>query len=323
MSSAPSNATDPTASQLPPNLTLLAGPQLLGAFLMWGLQGVLTLQHVLHVVPAGSPFPQLLVWGTFIWEWVQVGLITQNYFDIYVYDYGSIQSLTAYHNSWFSAPIMTAVVSFVVQCFFAWRIWMLSSSKVLTGVIVFLSFAQMALGIAGGVVLIVFQPNAVEASLNRVVVSVGLITATVVDAIIAGSMTYLLLSSRTGIKQTDAMIHKLVRLVVETGVLTAAVALVYAILFMTRTNDLLFECPSLVLPKVYSNTFLVSLNNRAFASRPEVLTHSFTTIGGSSMPAGSRGIRIDVSQEAYPAHDTSKDVIDLVPMGREEHSGSV
>ncbi|KAI0683983.1 hypothetical protein C8T65DRAFT_683473 [Cerioporus squamosus] len=199
---------------------------------------------------------------------------------------------------------MTAAVSFVVQCFFAWRIWMLSRSKVLTGVVIFVHGA----GIAGGVVLVIIQANAVEASLNRVMVSV------LVDAIIAGSMAYLvrhmLLRSKTGIKQSDAMIHKLIWLGVETGALTAVVALVYAIaLYLARR--------ALVLPKLYSNTFLVSLNNRAFASRPEVLTQSFTTI------AGSRSIRIDVSQETYATHDTSKDVIDLVPMGREERSDSV
>ena len=78
-----------------------------------------------------------LVWGSFVWEWVQVGLITQNYFEAFVYNYGKLESLTSYNNSWFSAPIMTGVVSFVVQCFFAWRIWMLSRSKVLTSVILF------------------------------------------------------------------------------------------------------------------------------------------------------------------------------------------
>ncbi|KAI0685986.1 hypothetical protein C8T65DRAFT_678075, partial [Cerioporus squamosus] len=290
---------------------------LLGAFLAWGLQA-----HVLHWFPQDRRLLKLLVWGTFIWEWVQIGLVTQSYFEIYVYDYGSIQSLTSYHNTWFSAPIMTAVVSFVVQCFFAWRIWMLSCSK--------LSFAQMALGIAGGVIVVV---DALIAGSMAYLVSIEHRQAVASNAPLIYLLIWQLLSSKTGIKQSDAMIHKLVRLGVETGALTAAVALVYAIAFMTHTV-------TLVLPKLYSNTFLVSLNNRAFTSRPGVLTQSFTASGGSStVPtsrlgnralfgdagrAGShRGIRIDVSQETYPTRDTSKDVIDLVPMGREERSGSV
>ncbi|KAI0706774.1 hypothetical protein C8T65DRAFT_740607 [Cerioporus squamosus] len=339
MSSAPSNATAPTAPQLPPNLTLLAGPQLLGAFLAWGLQGVLTLQCYMYYTwfPQDRRLLKLLVWGTFIWEWVQIGLVTQSYFEIYVYDYGSIQSLTSYHNTWFSAPIMTACRLF--------RRTVLLRVEDLDAVVLEGAHGSDRIRTwrwvsQGGVILLIIQANAVEASLNRIIVSVGVITATVVDALIAGSMAYLLLSSKTGIKQSDAMIHKLVRLGVETGALTAAVALVYAIAFMTHTNDLLFECPALVLPKLYSNTFLVSLNNRAFTSRPGVLTQSFTASAGSSTVPASRlgnralfgdtarvgshrGIRIDVSQETYPTRDTSKDVIDLVPMGREERSGSV
>ena len=78
---------------------------------------------------------KLLVWGLFVWEWVQMGLVTQTYFEIYVYDYGSIASMTSYHATWFTVPIMSAIVAFVVQCFFVWRIWVFSRSKILTGMI--------------------------------------------------------------------------------------------------------------------------------------------------------------------------------------------
>lgn len=187
---------------------------------------------------------KLLVWGVFIWEWVQLGLVTQTYFDIYVYNYGSIASLTSYHSTWFSVPIMSAIVSFAVQCFFAWRIWVLSLSRLLTGIIIFVrhvssllpsillivcqfSFAQAALEVAGGVIVRCYHSglhrlryiihlqirltdaNAAHASLNRPIVSVSLtrtptelyssarleqtslIVATVVDVLIAASMTYL------------------------------------------------------------------------------------------------------------------------------------
>ncbi|KAI0683984.1 hypothetical protein C8T65DRAFT_749113 [Cerioporus squamosus] len=96
-----------TATQLPSNLNLLVGPQLMGAFLSWGLQGVLTLQCYMYYTsfPQDRRLLKLLVWGTFIWEWVQIGLVTRSYFEIYVYHYGSIQSLMSYHNTLFSGPI--------------------------------------------------------------------------------------------------------------------------------------------------------------------------------------------------------------------------
>ncbi|TFK80140.1 hypothetical protein K466DRAFT_605580 [Polyporus arcularius HHB13444] len=317
--------------ELPANFTLLAGPQLVAIFLAWGLQGALVVQCYIYQTcfPNDRISFKLLVWGVFIWEWVQLGLVTQTYFDIYVYNYGSIASLTSYHSTWFSVPIMSAVVSFAVQCFFAWRIWVLSLSRLLTGIIIFFSFAQAALEVAGGIIIRLTDANAAHASLNRPIVSTSLIVATVVDVLIAASMTYLLLRAKTGMKQSDAIIHKLARVGIETGAATAAVAFIYAVFFMTHQNDLLFECPALVLPKLYANTLLVSLNNRAFTFRG-----GLTTMGGvdsevSSTPMGrsralvsqelpsptaSRPVHINVHQETYTAHDTAKDSVELVPM---------
>lgn len=78
-----------------------------------------------------------LVYGIVVWEWVQTALVTNTGFAIDVYNFGSISSLTSYHSAWFSIVIMSAVVSAVVQSYFAWRIWVLGQSKILTGVIVF------------------------------------------------------------------------------------------------------------------------------------------------------------------------------------------
>ena len=70
-----------------------------------------------------------------IYEWVQTGLITDFAFNNFVYKYGNPAVLVLFHNTWFSVSIMTAVVSCAVQCFFSWRIWILSRSKVLVGAI--------------------------------------------------------------------------------------------------------------------------------------------------------------------------------------------
>ncbi|KAI0706783.1 hypothetical protein C8T65DRAFT_740616 [Cerioporus squamosus] len=284
MASASSGATGSMPLELPANFTLLAGPQLIGIFLAWGLQGALVVQCYIYQTcsPDDRISFKLFVWGVFVWEWIQMGLVTQTYFEIYVYDYGSLASLTSYHNTWFSVPIMSGVVSFAVQCFFAWRIWVLSLSRFLTSIMLFLSFAQAALEVADGLIvgdtiwagivlnndirwqLRLTDANTAQSVLNGPLVSTSLIIATVVDVLIAASMTYLLLRAKTGMKQSDAILHKLARVGIETGAATAAVALIYAVFHLTHPNDLLFECPALILPKMYSNTLLVSLNNRAF-----------------------------------------------------------
>ena len=79
----------------------------------------------------------LAVYGLLIYEWVQTGLATDAAFDNYVYNYGVPGELVQFHNTWFSVTIMCAFVSFIVQTFFAWRIWILGHSLFLTAVVLF------------------------------------------------------------------------------------------------------------------------------------------------------------------------------------------
>ncbi|KAH9933646.1 uncharacterized protein BXZ73DRAFT_101030 [Epithele typhae] len=370
---------------LPPNIGLLAGPQLLGFFFSWALQGILTTQackyHLAVIAaniyylyfPDDRRWTKCLVAGVVIWEWIQTGLVTQTAFNIDVTHFGDISVLTAYGNTWFSVPIMSAVVSFVVQCYFAWRVWVLGRSRIAVGVILFLSFTQTVLGIAGGVTLKIIEANAVEASVNRPIVAAGLVVATVVDVLIAALMTYYLLQARSGIRQSDAIINKLVSLVIETGALTATVACLYCVVFLVDTKDLLFECPyafpslrsahsadpilfgrlghtgahcsALVLPKLYSNTLIVSLNNRAFvrgaiskslnsSSRGTSAAFGPTVFSRNTFEEASRArggiesgavhIDVDVVESGtYDGHP--KSALELVPMdgaGAAEAGGS-
>ncbi|TBU55409.1 hypothetical protein BD310DRAFT_933785 [Dichomitus squalens] len=263
-------SSSPPSNMTQPSMDLLAGPQIIGFLLAWGLQGALTVQVYLYHLsfPEDSRAVKTLVYLVLIYEWVQTGLVTSAATDVYVYSFGSVASVLDYHNTWFSVPIMSAVISFVVQCYFCWRIWTFSRLKVVTGVALFLSFSQMVLGVAGGITLHIIKAGAVGDTINRPIVAAGLFTAVVADVIIAASMTVLLLRSRSGIKRSDDVILRLVRLGIETGAMTATVTLVYALLFVVYTDNLLFECPGLILPKLYSNTLLVSLNNRAYVRRP-------------------------------------------------------
>ena len=60
-------------------------------------------------------------------------------FDVDVYHFGDIETLTSFNTSWFSVPVMSGVVSGVVQFYFAWRIWVLGRYIPLVVVIAFVS----------------------------------------------------------------------------------------------------------------------------------------------------------------------------------------
>ena len=79
------------------------------------------------------------MFGLLVWEWVQTVLITDVAFDNFVYGYGNHDSLVAFHNTWFSVTIMSAIASAVIQGYFAWRILVVGRSTLLTVAIVAVS----------------------------------------------------------------------------------------------------------------------------------------------------------------------------------------
>lgn len=79
------------------------------------------------------------VYGMLAFEWVQTGLLTAGGFTIFVDHYGDIEELTNICYGWLALAMMVAVVSVIVQGFFAWRIYMLSHLRVLVAVILTVS----------------------------------------------------------------------------------------------------------------------------------------------------------------------------------------
>lgn len=75
------------------------------------------------------------------YEWVQTCLITEVAFESFVYGYGEVDTLTAFHNTWFSVTIMCSITAGVVQCYFGYRTWVLAHSVFITSVIIVVSLA--------------------------------------------------------------------------------------------------------------------------------------------------------------------------------------
>ncbi|EED82829.1 predicted protein [Postia placenta Mad-698-R] len=229
------------------NVNLLAGPQLLGILFDWGLQGVLTVQ---------------ILYGMAIFATVQTGLITAYAFDIYVYNNGNVASMMATHDAWFAVPVMSAMVSCTAQIYFAWRIWVLARSHILAGIII-VSMPSTALSSPGGSWFRngdqgSFQENN-AADLHALVGNGALILVDVKPYLILLSAQ--LFKMKTGAPRSDALINKVIRLVVETGTLTALFSIVLLTLCLALPDNLVYEA-------AYANTFLTNVINRAFLPAP-------------------------------------------------------
>ncbi|XP_006459765.1 hypothetical protein AGABI2DRAFT_116710 [Agaricus bisporus var. bisporus H97] len=160
-------------------------------------------------------------------------------------------------------------VATVTQLFYAHRIYALSKTKVITGIVIILAVGQAGLGLASTMLLLGIPGSIVPASMP--IFGWGPV-GVVCDLVIAIYMScFFTKQMRRSSRTMQVMVTRIKRLVLETGLLTAVVATAYPLLFAFLGHDE-YIIPGLILGKVYSNSILVLLNNR------------FTIVGGRNEP---------------------------------------
>jgi hypothetical protein len=209
-----------------------------------------------------TDYPTLPVYFVFLIETVQTALTGG---DIYYWFMAGFGDLNRLRNSRFSAidsPTIDAFISFIVQGFFCYRIWTLNKRMWwLCLIIAILSVAQ-AIGAAwGGIKSTTLGRYAVIKS----ALYLWLVTSTVVDILIAIAMTLLLRQVRGNEgRSSNYILPRVVRLTIETNTLTASVAIVSLVLYVAFPNEIYYTCSTGVIGKLYSNSLLVTLNNRIY-----------------------------------------------------------
>ncbi|KZT25857.1 hypothetical protein NEOLEDRAFT_279948 [Neolentinus lepideus HHB14362 ss-1] len=257
-----------TTAVIPPDINLLVGPQLFGFLFNWGLFGVLSVQVYLYYLyfPGDNRRLKALVYGLYIFETAQTALATSDAVKWLVTGWGRPEALQKIYTSWLNVPVMGGMISATVQLFFCWRIWILSNSIYLPIVIALVALVSGTAGVASGIMLRRLDDIS-EISTLTPPTSVWLTCSALADVLIAIAMTYLLTRAKVGLRRTDRLINRLVRLTIETGMVTALWAVVDVILFNAFKHNNLHMCPATTLAKLYSNTLLVMFNNRQFVER--------------------------------------------------------
>ncbi|KAJ7621260.1 hypothetical protein FB45DRAFT_928812 [Roridomyces roridus] len=253
--------TDPSRE----DIIWLAGPRLIGLLLNWALLGILSAQvYVYHVsFPKDRRISKIIVYVTYILDWVQTCLTTYDGFRWFVYGWGNVPDLYELYTTFLDVPILTSTISAIVQLYYGWRIWNISRSRTTFAFIVFLALIQLGAGVAAGyyTYLDASEENRSPDLVRAVATRLG--GSALVDTVIAALMTYCLLNRR-GNKATSScngIVTRLIRLTIETGTITALAAIVDLVFFIKEHNGL-HEALALVLCKIYSNALLVLFNNR-------------------------------------------------------------
>ncbi|GLB39817.1 hypothetical protein LshimejAT787_0703270 [Lyophyllum shimeji] len=277
------------SASLPADIVKSSGPLILGYILNWGLFGVVSIQVYYYYIafPRDRLYCKCLVYGVYILETLQTVVITHDAFASFGVGFGSFEALDNIQYTCLSIPILSGIVGCVVQVFYAYRINLLSRSRVI-------GYAIATISVVGCIAGIVTGAKSFEIGrLSKLTQTTVFISAgfwwgccALCDVTIAVVMTYLLSRHDTGFRSTHLMITRLTRLTIETGTATALVAVINLFLFFRYPDTNYYTVPVLIIAKLYCNTLLVLFNSRMrIAGGREDAPPSTTTFDLSTRPA--------------------------------------
>ncbi|KAF5317948.1 hypothetical protein D9619_012057 [Psilocybe cf. subviscida] len=265
-----------TVVEIPDDFVLMIGPRLIGHILHFTLFGVLSLQVYIYAIglPKDSLFNKICVTYVYLLATAQTGMMAQMAYRVFATGYGQPSYYNSIGPTWFSIPLVSGLVTFAVQLFYARRLLLLSRSKVVAGLIVALSTVQLAGAIATAVV---FKQAGYFSTLFdtkfHLVLTAGIWNGggALCDVLIVGATTHYLLSLHSGqFKSTQLVVNKLIRLAIETGMLTAIVAIMNFIFCLLPSRPSFSEATSEILAAVYANSMMLVLNTRIRAVPTDV-----------------------------------------------------
>jgi len=203
--------------------------------------------------------------------------------------------------------ILGALVGTIVKIYFGWRVFKLSRGNVFwPSLICVMAVAQ--LGVAS-----VFSMKCTQTVVAKLmtlktlgVISLSLGAAT--DVVSAFSLSYYLHAMRTGYRRSDTLINRLIVFSVNTGVITSIFSLTVVILYQLMPTNLIFIACFFIVCKLYSNSFIATLNSREFIGGREAEVEMTPNGQSVFMFTGSRNgtfegkvnhmnVKIDVCRE--------------------------
>jgi len=231
---------------------------------------------------------KVVVYGVFMLDVVQTIFATHSAWGYLISGWGNPAVLFQPPWSLTAVSFTTAIISAIVQIFFACRIWMLKRTRLARGIAVLIILVALtqSISILVASLRLALIGNRVSSGLSSVVS--GFITGTagsfIADALIAGCHIAILSEARSKspFKRTETVVTKLIVHAVQTAAVTAIASLIWLILYTAMPNNFVSLTTVFMIGKLYSNALLANLNARSRESggtSRETGTHPVNSIG--------------------------------------------
>jgi len=158
----------------------------------------------------------------------------------------------------------TALITFLVHCFWAHRVYMLSKKNwFITAPILVLAFVRLGAAMVSTIKMISGGSFSIFTRRYGWVFTLGLSASSVLDVLISGALFHFLGQSRTGFSSMDQVINSLSLYSIECGLVPCVFTLSTLICWITMPRNLVFLGLHFIISKLYANSLLATLNARA------------------------------------------------------------
>ncbi|KAF9069388.1 hypothetical protein BDP27DRAFT_1325557 [Rhodocollybia butyracea] len=260
-------------------ITMIFGPMLVGVFLNCILYGVLSVQTFIYFQTYkkdSSSIRGLVSWYLYIMETLNTGFDMGLILEPLVVRYGTEEAVTKVPIMFAADPLVTVLIACPIQIFMAWRIKIISQSSWLMWIIIIFSISGLIGGIANAILTVLINEYSKLHQFKAAVVQALSCTA-VTDILITCSLVWSLWKSRTHVRATDDAITRIIRLTVQTGLITSVSAILDFVLFLASPNTTVNFVWDFSLSKLYTNALLSTLNAR----------HGWGNLNGPAVPGNS------------------------------------
>ncbi|KAJ7574887.1 hypothetical protein C8J56DRAFT_1064296 [Mycena floridula] len=229
----PPSLQDATPSSLQDLAGEIYGPLLVGVFFSTALYGVNVVQaftYYGHSSKRDSFWIRGLVLFLFVCVTVNTSLNMVAMYQALIKQFGLIDPVMPLYLR--TDPIMTCIVSMPVQVLMAWRIMVITETRVWTCIIMLISMVSFVASIRT-TIEVALKPAFSQFAGFRASPVTWLVSSAAADVIITGVLVYSLHTRRSGFDTSlDAYVNRIIRLTIQTGALTAVFALSDALVFV-------------------------------------------------------------------------------------------
>ncbi|KAJ7129053.1 hypothetical protein C8R46DRAFT_1363287 [Mycena filopes] len=261
----PRNTTPTMAIPLPPRIDATFGLDFVGVLVaaaLWGISAMQTYEYFTSYHSSDLWKMQTMVYTVFILDTLHQISVSHAIYVYLVADFAAPAKLQEIVWSFRLQVIFCALISSIVQCFFAWRVWKLSHHNILAiSFIVGLIMTELCLGI---VYFVKTWALGVLANLPRLTSLGHLVNIFAVagDLAITISLVYLLHSSKPGIPKTNSLLNRLILFSLKTGLLTSLCSICSLVMLAALPGTFGFIAFYTVLARCNSISLFATLNSR-------------------------------------------------------------